>query len=488
MSEWGFYGRRDELDNLRTILDRGRWFFVKITGRRRIGKTTLIQHALGGRDARPVYYVQIPDSGDAGVLSAVNDALDTFNVPREKFPRPRNPAELARLLGNLAESGYVVVLDEFQYFNRKGFEGFCSLLQAVADRLAAKAGRVRGGWAVLGSVHSEMTALLEERSAPLYGRVTDPLELGHLDIASVLAILRAHADATPERLLSLWTLFEGVPKFYRDCYEQNVLNADRATLLRKMFFESSSPLRSEAETWFLREIGGMADTVLKFVARNPGMMHKELVNEIRQASGDETSNIGSYLATLTERYRLIERKLPVFADQKARWGRYYVTDNFLSAWLAAIASRVSARSFRPVAQLVEEAGRAMDGVEGAGLEKLVGQLYDERSRLQLGDFPLTSRIRGFWDRKQTEIDLVAVNETERRIRFGSCKRSSAKLLRDVSNFKEHVDRFLNEHRTYTDWSIDYVGISVRLSDDERAVLTRHDIIPQSLDDLTAGLT
>ena len=488
MSDWGFYGRRDELDKLRNVLDRGRWFFVKITGRRRIGKTALVQHALGGRDARPVYYVQIPDSGDAGVLSAVNDALDTFNVPREKFLRPRNPAELAKLLEALAEAGYVVVLDEFQYFNRKGFEGFCSLLQAAADRLAAKAGRIRGGWAVLGSVHSEMTALLEERSAPLYGRVTDPLELGHLDIASVLAILRAHADVTPERLLSLWTLFEGVPKFYRDCYEQNVLNADRATLLRKMFFESSSPLRSEAETWFLREIGGMMDTVLKFVARNPGMMHQELVHEIRTASGQETSNIGGYLAALTDRYRLIERKLPVFAKSSARQGRYYVTDNFLTAWMAAIASRVSARSFRPIGQLVAETGVALDGVEGAGLEKLVGQLYEERSRRELGDFPVTCRIRGFWDRKQTEIDIVAVNEAERRIRFGSCKRSSTKLLRDISNFKSHVDRFLDEHRSYHDWDIDYVGISVRLSDDERAVLTRHGITPQSLEDLTTGLT
>ena len=461
---------------------------MKITGRRRICKTTLILQALESLGKRPVYYVQIPDSGDAGVLSAVNDALDTFDVPRERFPRPRNLAELARTLEFLAESGYVVVLDEFQYFNRKGYGEFCSLLQAAADRLDAKAGQVRGGWVVLGSVHAEMEAILEERSAPLYGRVKDSLDLTHLDIASVLAILRKHADPRPDRLLWLWTLFEGVPKYYRDCHEQGVLNADRATLLLRMFFESSSPLRSEAETWFLREIGGMMDTVLKFVARNPGMAHKELVNRIQEASGDETSNIGSYLKNLTERYRLIERKLPIFAPDKGRKGRYYLTDNFLTAWMAAIASRVSARSFRPVAQLVAETGVALDSVEGIGLEKLVSHLYQDRSRRGLGDFPLTTQIRGFWDRSQVEIDLVAVNETDRRIRFGSCKRSSAKLLGDISNFEGHVDRFLNEHRAYQDWAIDYVGISVRLSEDERAVLTRHDIIPQSLDDLTAGLT
>ena len=103
-------------------------------------------------------------------------------------------------------------------------------------------------------------------------------------------------------------------------------------LIRRMFFESSSPLRSEADTWFLREVGGKIDTVLKFVARNPGMGHNELVNSIRETSGEETKNIGGYLKTLTDHYRLIERKLPVFAADTARKGRYYVTDNFLAAW------------------------------------------------------------------------------------------------------------------------------------------------------------
>lgn len=487
MSEWSFYGRQEERVALDKILARGRWFFVKITGRRRIGKTTLIQQALQDVGERLIYYVQVPNSGAAGVISTMNDALDTFGVPAERYARPRSLAEWAKLLGVMAEDGYVVVLDEFQYFNHREFEGFCSFLQAVADRLSAKANRVRGGWVVLGSIHAEMTALLENRSAPLYNRVTDAIELGHLDMASILAILREHAEASPERLLFLWTLFEGVPKFYRDCYEKGVLKAQRQTILREMFFESSSPLRTEADNWFLHELKGKYDTVLKFVARHAGMMYNELVQSILSVSGEETKSIGGYLQVLTERYRLIERKLPVFSPDKARQGRYYVTDNFLSAWLAVLANRVSARAFRPLEQLVAEADQGLAEIEGVGLEKLAGQLYEERSRRGIGDFPLTRRITGYWDRKDTEIDLVAVNEAEKRIRFGSCKRSAKKLLEDVRNFKEHVDRFLNEHRQYQKWGIDYVGISARLQKADRKVLTRNDIIPQDLRDLTANL-
>ena len=83
---WNFYGRSRELLEVGRILDRRRWFFAKLTGRRRIGKTTLIQQAI--KHDRPVFYVQIPDSGMAGVLSSVADAWEAFAIPVERFPRP----------------------------------------------------------------------------------------------------------------------------------------------------------------------------------------------------------------------------------------------------------------------------------------------------------------------------------------------------------------------------------------------------------------
>ncbi|HEX3655243.1 MAG TPA: ATP-binding protein, partial [Pirellulales bacterium] len=473
---------------LERILARKRWFFAKVTGRRRIGKTTLIQKAMQELGShQPVLYVQIPDSESAGVLSAVNDALETFQVPADRHPRPNDLLQLAKLLESMAEQGYILILDEFQYFNRKGYEEFCSYLQAGVDRLAAKAEQVPGGLIVLGSIHTEMVALLEDRTAPLYNRVTDTIELSHLDIGSILSMLRDHADPTPERLLFLWNLFEGVPKFYRDCYEQGVLAADRKDLLRRIFFESSSPLRSEADNWFLRELRGRYDVVLKFVARNPGRMYNELVQAIRQASGSLDTQIGGYLKVLIERFGLIERKLPVFAKPEAKRSRYYVTDNFLRAWLAALANPVSAIAFRPLNDLINEADQRLADVEGSSLEKLAGQLYEERSRKGLGDFPITDRVQGFWDKADTEIDLVAVNEATRTIRFGSCKRSPRRLLVDVNNFKEHVDRFLQTMPKYQPWTRQYVGISRRLDDDQRAILIGHAIIPQDLNDLTRDL-
>jgi AAA+ ATPase superfamily predicted ATPase len=488
MGEWKFYGRTEQLAGLERMLARKRWFFAKVTGRRRIGKTTLVRQAMRKiGDDRPLFYVQIPDSEPAGVLSAVNDALDTFKVPPERHPRPHDLLQIAKIMEGMAAAGYVVILDEFQYFHRKGYEEFCSHLQAAADRLAAKAEETPGGWIVLGSIHTEMAALLENRGAPLFQRTTDDIDLAHLDVGSVLSIIRDHGESTPERLLFLWNLFEGVPKFYRDCHEQEVLGADRRTLLRRIFFESSSPLRSEAENWFLRELRGRYDVVLKAVARNPGRTHKELVQAIRSASGNTDTQVGGYLKVLIERYGLIERKLPVFAKPEAKRGRYYVTDNFLRAWLAALANPVSAIAFRPLDELINEADQRLADAEGGSLEKLAGQLYEERSRKGIGDFPLTRRVQGYWDRSDVEIDLVAVNEPDQAIRFGTCKRSPKALLADVNNFQGHVRRFLEAAPRYEKWKKEYVGIAPTLDGEQRAILAAHDVIPQDLRDLTEGM-
>jgi len=482
MSAWGFYGRAHELARLDAIFSRGRWFFARITGRRRIGKTSLVQQALRRSARHRVFYVQIPDSGPAGVLSAVHDAMTTFQLP-DRFARPGTLLELARLVESLAREGYVVALDEFQYFTRKHLHEFTSHLQASVDRIASAPGDVTGGLIVLGSLHAELVALLDDRSAPLYNRTTDIFELQHLDIASLRELLTAHADPSPSRLLFLWNLFEGVPKFYRDAFEQGVLDAPRRPLLTRMFFESSSPLRAEAENGFLSELRGRYDVVLKFVARSPGCTNGDIEAHVREVSPDTAEQVGGYLKILIDKYRMVERLLPIFAKPNARRGRYYLRDNFLRSWLAALQGPVAASVFQPLERLVAQADERLIDAEGVGLERLVARLYEERSRAGLGDFALTSRVRGYWDRRGTEIDLVALNEDHQVVRFGSCKRDPRRLLRDVDNLRAHAARFLAAHPRLRGWRHEYVMFAPRIEPPLRAQIASAGAIPQDLVDL-----
>jgi hypothetical protein len=418
------------------------------------------------------------------VVSAAREFLELFGI---EIPPPTDLRTLAAVIGALVRRGFIVALDEFQYFHRKVLYEFTSHLQYEVDQLARDAADVQGGLIVLGSIHTEMAALLEDRSAPLFARVTDTLDVQHLDIASILEILRAHAEPTADRLLFLWNLFEGVPKFYRDAYEEDVLGADRGDLVRELFFSSSSPLRTEAENWFLRELRGRYDLVLKYVARHPGCSNGEILAHARQVDAEREKQVGGYLQVLRDRYRMIEQRQPVFAKASARNGRYYIADNFLQAWLAALATSAASVHFRPLGELVGEADRRLADSEGYGLEKLAGTLYEERSRKGLDGFRLTARIRGYWDRGDTELDLVALNDHERIVRLGTCKRAAERLAPDYARFDEHVARFLGRASAVSGWRVEKVAIATRHSPESRRAAERAGYIPQDIEELTRGL-
>jgi hypothetical protein len=337
-----------------------------------------------------------------------------------------------------------------------------------------------------------MAALLEDRSAPLFNRITDELEVTHLDIASVLEILRAHGAPEPERLLFLWNLFEGVPKFYRDCFEQGVLDAARTELLETMFFSSSSPLRNEADNWFLRELRGRYDLVLKYVATHPGCTSGDIDAHVRSVDPASEKQVGGYIKVLQDRFGMIDRLQPIFARPTSRNGRFYITDNFLRSWLSSLQTATAAVHFRPLPALVGEADQRLKQAEGHGLERLAATLYAERSRKGVGDFNLTARVAGFWDKvdrlgTQIEIDLVALDELSHTIRLGTCKRQGDKLVADLGRFSHHIAQFLERKPTFSTWTVERVAIAPLLTNAQRRAAEDFGFIPQDLNDLTAGL-
>ncbi len=478
MTEWGFYGRKQELAQIQAILDRGRFFFCAISGRRRIGKTSLIQEALRrtGTDRKAIY-IQIPDSDERGVAQAFEDSFRDA-IPDEQFDHLAfDFGTCATLLNQLWCKGWISALDEFQYLNRKSLQPMLGHLQWVIDN--SRNGIIEGGKPfggglfTLGSIHTELTAVLEDKASPLFNRVTDTLHIGHWDAATLFEMFREHGIVDRHHQLFLWSIFEGIPKFYRDCFDQKILtpNQDhRRITLQKMFFEGSSPLKDEADNWFLRELRGRYDSLLTILARLGPSSHGALAAEFARTGPDDAKQFGAHLKVLVEKYRMVERQLPVFATEKQRSTRYVISDNFLSAWLAALLRNVRLARIRPIEEAVEKADTALLTHEGMAFEKFVRQTMEECSRKGVGDFSLTDLVRGYWnkaDGSDIEIDIVALDETSKIIRFGCCKRDGDK--HDLGAFEGHIARFLTtkEGKRHSDWTIQKALYSPVFTDAQR---------------------
>jgi len=480
MATWSFYGRREELAQVQSLLERNEFFFCAISGRRRIGKTSLIQEALRrkGQSTRALY-VQIPDSDERGVIQVFEDAVEDLLLDQD-FARKAcsDFSDISLLLGVLWNNNIVTAIDEFQYFHRKSLSEFLSHLQSQID--SARGNQTRGGLFALGSVHTEMTAVLEDKTSPLFNRVTHRIPVQHWDFETLFEMFREHDINDPMHRLFLWSIFEGVPKFYRDCFDNDALVPDtdfRRETLRKMFFEGASPLKDEAENWFLRELRGRYDSVLKLVARMGPTAHGQLMAEYARTGPGGEKQLGGYLKTLIERYQMIERVPPVFAKTGSRKARYQIADNFLAAWLSALARNVQLARVRPIPEAVARADEALKSYEGFTFEKMIRLLMEECSRKSVGDFSLTEIVHGYWnkpDGTDIEIDIVAINETEKTVRVGSCKRSATKHdTQSLYKFREHVDRFRRTAlgKKYRDWTVEYALYSPIFDTDQRSALT-----------------
>jgi AAA+ ATPase superfamily predicted ATPase len=487
---WSFYGRSREIKELTAVMESGRWFFCRISGRRRIGKTSLIREALARSESqRRVLYMQVPDSDERGVVQAFQEALeDLYLDEKTGFGEIKSFADMADVVEALCSFDVIVVLDEFQYFHRKALSAFTSYLQAKADVLRDTQ---KGGLFVLGSIHTEMTAILDDSASPLFNRITHDIAVEHWDFETLFEMFEAHGILGGRQQLFLWRLFEGVPKFYRDCFEAEVLRPEpgyRERTIRRLFFEGTSPLRDEAANWFLRELRGRYDSVLKLLAAKGPCGHGELQAEYARSGPGSEKQLGGYLKILIERYRIVERLQPVFAAEEARKGRYYITDNFLAAWLHALARNVERARVLPIAEAVARADKSLETYEGVAFEKMVRLLTEECSRKAIGDFPVTQVVRGYWnkpDGSDIEIDLVALNEDRRIVRFGSCKRSDgAHNSSSLNAFSENLERFraTREGQRLRDWRSEHALYAPLFDVARRKALNEAEYLTQDLAD------
>lgn len=495
MAEWQFYGRTEPLSELSRIVHAGRWFFCRIEGRRRIGKTSLLSQLAKGDASlsERLIYMQVPDSDERDVATAFRRSLADceHSLAQSLSATVVNFPSMARAIGELCRAGMVVVIDEFQYFTRAVLKSFNSFLQAEVDKLRGSSIK-QGGLFVLGSLHADMNELLEDKGAPLYGRLTQRIKLDHWDFEDLLDVFRSQNVLAPSQWLTLWTFFEGVPKFYHDAFEQDLYQvapenfADE--LLTRLFLRSSSPLSEEADTWFLRELRGRYLSMLTFLAEHAGCGNGELLAGV--GAPEEKTQISAYLVKLVSNYEMISKLNPVFSDGKSRNARYYIADNFLQAWLAVAKPAREAARLKPLEKTLELARPRLTSVEGFAFEKLIRKLHQECSRKGKGDFDLSSVQLGYWNRpkdasRSVEIDVVALDVPNKRVRFGSCKRSAdAHTNESLGGFKRHVEGFLatKDHRHMQGWTKEMVLFSPTFTQGDRAHFLGKSYLAKDLND------
>ena len=186
-----FYDREQEIAFLRETREMAETAarFTVVTGRRRIGKTTLIRKAY--KDA-PFVYFFVARKAESDLCEAYLEEInEKLGIPN--LGSSRHFSNIFRYLMQLSQTkSFTLVIDEFQDFYRVNKAVF-SEMQDIWDEYE-KTSKIN--LVVCGSVYSMMQKIFKDKKEPLYGRNTGELRVKPFRPSVLKQIM---ADAKPVR-------------------------------------------------------------------------------------------------------------------------------------------------------------------------------------------------------------------------------------------------------------------------------------------------
>lgn len=376
---------------------------VVVYGRRRVGKTTLLSEFIKGKKA--LYFLATQEA-EALNRSAFREKAAAFtgNDLLAEISVDKWDTIFKAIVSRNWEEKPILIIDEFQYLG-KANPAFPSVFQRVWDELLMQSGVMV---ILCGSLISMMVTQTLSYNSPLYGRRTAQIRLKQIPF-------RYYREFCPglsrKEQIERYAVTGGVPKYiesFSDCtdifagIEENILNRTGY-----LYEEPHFLLQQE-----VTEVGGYF-SVLRAIA-----FGRSKLSEIASFMETKSTDLTRTLKTLIE-LDLVRREVPVTEEnpEKSKKGLYRITDYYIRFWFTMIYPNQGDIEQGNTAYVLEKIKKSL-------VRSHTAFVYEDICREELAarkDLPCHfPKIGRYWD-KNTEIDIVAVNDEESVILFGECK-------------------------------------------------------------------
>ena len=432
-----FYDRTKELEALRKIeqLSATSAQMTVMTGRRRIGKTTLIKTAF---TEIPFVYFFVGKKSETLLCSELAEIIrETLGEDLGDFSS--FPRLLGAILSIAKRRNFTLVFDEFQNIAYTR----ASIFSDIQDVWDSNKGESHINLVICGSLYSKMKQIFEDKEEPLYGRATARFKIRPFDIATLKTILADHNPGyTAEDLLCLYMVTGGVAKYVEQLMTRGAVTKDG--IIRDVFSLGSYFL-GEGQEMLRDEFGkdyGNYFSILS--ALSSGETSR---GDVKSYTGLEA---GGYLDRLEKDYDIVSRRRPYLAGANTKNVEYVIADNFLNFWFRFIYRYRSAVEVGNLEWLQQKVLADYESYSGPILERFFRQVYAETG--------LYNTVTNYWRKKdgKDEIDLIAVNDTEKSIVIGEIKRNPEKI--DLHVLEKKAVSIVAHHKK---WSVSYIGLSMK---------------------------
>lgn len=433
-----FVGRKRELATLNSLYERGGFQMVVVYGRRRVGKTALINEFARGK--RALSFTAL-EQGDAANLADFSRKIaEFFGLPASMGPFSTWLDAFDYLADQAAREPFVFIFDELPYAAQRG-ESVPSALQIAIDR---KLQNTEAFIILCGSDQGFMESDILGRKSPLYGRRTAQIKLGPLGYREAAEML---PGLDPQEQFRFYGCFGGVPYYLRQVDPARSLRENLASL----YFDPTGFLFDEPYGLLRQELSEPAlyAGILRAIASGATRS-----KEIAEKAGMEPTSVTRYLRTL-ERLGIVERSVPFGENaQTSKRSSYKIADACFDFWFRFVMPKVSdvegglgsvVANRLPEQQLSDHLGHRF--------ERLCAEWMLEQAAA--GQLPIAASAVGSWwgpnpaKREQDDIDVLAADREQKLLVIGECKyRESFDETSEIDDLDSKRDLIRGYHASH----------------------------------------
>ena len=277
-----FIGRERELTALNKLYASDKFEFAVIYGRRRVGKTALINEFV--RDKKAIYFM--------GVESNVKQNLDNFSKSIIEYGTGFSletsfasfQAALEYVFKMAENERIVLAIDEYPYVARSS-KSLASTLQLLIDKYKDTSKLML---ILCGSSMSFMEDYVLSYKAPLYGRKTAQMKINPFDFEETC---RYFPNASSEDKALIYGIVGGTPQYLLQIDDKLSIEEN----IKNTYLNPTSPLFEETTNLLKQEVREPAiyNAIITAIATGASRM-----SEISSKVGEDTNVCSIYLKNL----------------------------------------------------------------------------------------------------------------------------------------------------------------------------------------------
>ena len=404
-----FIGRRRELKALNSLYHKDGFQMMVLYGRRRVGKSTLLQRFI--EDKKAVFYTAVRSSSQRNLMLMGDYAIEAL-APEMRGVNFSSYEDFFSWIGEKAQQERIIfIIDEFPYLAEQD-KSLLSVLQKFIDRewLDGNMFLILSG----SSISFMEDEVLSEKS-PLFGRRTSQMKLkafNYMEAAEFVLEFSAEDKAV------VYGVTGGIAK-YLSMFDDRLSLDDN---LKQLFFAETGYLYEEPNNLLTQEFKNVAlyNAIIEAVAAG-----RNKISTIADLTHMDSTKVSHAAANLVAT-GILRKDYAITDENNKRKVQYVLADNMFRFWYQFVSAGVGMIDF----------GRGAiyyDNVVKKSLPNYMGSVFEDMCRyytMYMGTSGrlacLTTKVGKWWGtnpakKEETDIDVVGIDSISKQAVIGECK-------------------------------------------------------------------